>query len=154
VDLTRSMSRERGESVKRPLLLSSPLREVLKVIRVLFKVSRECPHRLGYLCDLRCELIHLRGELGRFDDWHFDTRGRNEIAHNFEGIVKLVDLLGEVAKAKQIEGGHVLEESHAVHRFPFDCPGLFNDPLDLIFGTDSCGHSDNVYRDLQVRSSR
>ena len=38
----------------------------------------------------------MRGELGRFDDWHFDTRGRNEIAHNFEGIVKLVDLLGEV----------------------------------------------------------
>ena len=67
--------------------------------------------------------------------------------------MKLVDFLGEVAKAKQIEGGHVLEESHAVDRFPFDYPGLFNDPLDLIFGTDSGGHSDNVDRDLQWMSS-
>jgi len=98
-------------------------------------------------------LIQLSGELGPFDGWHFDIRGRNEIAHNFEGIVKLVDFLGEVAKAKQIEGGHVLEESHTVDRFPFDHPGLFNDPLDLIFGTDSCGHSDNVDRDLQRMSS-
>lgn len=67
--------------------------------------------------------------------------------------MKLVDLFGEVAKAKQIEGGHVLEESHAVDGFPFDHPGLFNDPLDLIFGTDSCGHSDNVDRNLEWMSS-
>jgi hypothetical protein len=116
---------------------------------VSLKVSRECPNRLSQLFDSRCELIQLRGELGRFDDWHFDTRGRNEIAHNTEGIVKLVDLLGQVAKAKQIERGHVLEESHAVDGFSFDHPGLFNDPLDLVFGAGSCGHSDNVDRDLQ-----
>jgi hypothetical protein len=99
---------------------------------------------------LQCEFSQLRGELGRFDGWRFDTRGRNEIAHNFEsGIVKLVDLLGELAKAEQIEGGHILEESHFVDGFPFDCAGLFNDPLDLIFGTDSLGHSDNLGPDLQ-----
>jgi hypothetical protein len=68
--------------------------------------------------------------------------------------VKLVDLPGELAKAKQIESGHVFQESHAVDRFPFDSPGLFNDPLDLIFGTDYLyGHSDNVDRDLQGMSS-
>ena len=138
--------------MKRRLLLSS-FQELLEVIRAILKVSRECPNRLGHLRYLRCELIQLRRELGPFDGWHFDTRGRNEIAHNSEGIVKLVDFLGEVAKAKQIEGGHVLEESHFVDGFPFDYPGLFNDPLDLIFGTDSLGHSDNLGPDLQGRSS-
>jgi hypothetical protein len=135
----------------RPWLLpSSPPREFLKVLGEFLKVSRECPHRLDHLCDFRCEFGQLRGELGLFDDWRFNTRGRNEI----EGIVKLVDLPREMAKAKQIEGGHLLEESHAVARFPFDYPGLFNEPLDLIFGTDySYGHSDNVYRDLQGMSS-
>jgi hypothetical protein len=123
------------------LVLSTLLRELLEGLRMFLKVSRECPNRLGHLRYLRCELIQLRGELGPFDGWHLDTRGRNEIAHNSEGIVKLVDLFGQMAKAKQIEGGHVLEESHAVDRFPFDYPGLFDDPLDLIFGTDSCGHS-------------
>jgi len=135
--------------VKRRLLPSS-FQELLEVIRAFLKVSRECPNRLGHLCDLRCEFIHLRGELGRFDGWRFNTRGRNEI----EGIVKLVDLPGELAKAKQIQGGHVFEESHAVDRFPFEYPGLFNDPLDLIFRADySCGHSDNLDRDLQGISS-
>jgi hypothetical protein len=135
--------------VKRRLLLSS-FQELLEVIRAILKVSRECPNRLGHLCDLRCEVIRLRGELGRFDGWRVNTRGRNEI----EGIVKLVDLPGELAKAKQIEGGHVFEESRAVDRFPFEYPGLFNDPLDLIFRADySCGHSDNLDRDPQGMSS-
>jgi hypothetical protein len=99
-------------------------------------------------------LFQLRGEVGRFDGWRFNTRGRSEIAHNSEGIVNLVDLPGELAKAKQIEGGHVFEESHAVDRFPFDSPGLFNDPLDLVFGTDYLyGHSDNLDLDLQGESS-
>jgi hypothetical protein len=147
-------SRCRGESVKRRLLPFSPFRELLEVIRVSLKVSRECPNRLGHLCDLRCELFQLRGEVGRFDGWRFNTRGRSEIAHNSEGIVNLVDLPGELAKAKQIEGGHVFEESHAVDRFPFDSPGLFNDPLDLVFGTDYLyGHSDNLDLDLQGESS-
>jgi hypothetical protein len=140
--------------VRRRLLPFSPFRELLEVIRVSLKVSRECPNRLGHLCDLRCEMFQLRGEVGRSDGWRFNTRGRNEIAHNSEGIVKLVDLPSELAKAKQIEGGHVFEESHAVDRFPFGSPGLFNDPLDLIFGTDYLhGHSDNLDRDLQGMSS-
>ena len=137
--------------MKRRLLPSSPLREFLKVLGVFLKVSRECPHRRGHLCDLRRELIQLSGNLGRFDDWRFDTRGTNDLAHKFEGIVKLIDLPGEVAKAKQIESGNVLEERHPVDGPRFGSPGLFDDPLDLIFGTDSCGHSDNVYRDLQGR---
>jgi hypothetical protein len=143
-------SHGRSQAVKRWLLPSSTLREFLKVLRVSLKVPRECPHRLGHLCDLRCEFSQSRGELGRVDDWLFDTRGRNEIAHNSEGIAKFVDFPGEMAKAKQIESRNVLEESHAVDRFPFDYPGLFNDFLDLILGTDwVCGHSDNVDRDLQ-----
>ena len=144
--------------MKRLLLLPSPLREFLEVLRVSLEVFREFLNSLGHLCDLRCEFSQLRGELGRFDGWHFDTRGTNDIAHNSEGmvferIVKLVDLLGELAKAKQIESGNVLEESHPVDGPRFGSPGLFNDPLDLIFGTDSIGHSDNVDRDVQGRSS-
>jgi hypothetical protein len=136
--------------VKRRLLPFSRFRELPEVIRVSLKVSRECPNRLRHLCDLRCELFQLRGEVGRFDGWRFNTRGRNEI----EGIVKLIDLPGELAKAKQIEGGHVFEESHAVDRFPFDYPGLFNDLFDLIFGTDYLdGHADNLNRDRQGMSS-
>src|SRR5450755_3979029 len=61
---------------------------------------------------------------------------------------------GELAKAKQIESGHVFQESHAVDRFPFDSPGLLNDPLDLVFGTDYLyGHSDNLDREFQRMSS-
>ena len=135
-------------------LPSSPLRDFLKVLRVSLKVPRECPNRLGHLFDLRCELFELRSEIGRSDGWHINARGRSEIAHNSEGIVKLVYFPGELAKAKQIEGGHVFEESHAVARFPFEHPSLFNDPLDLIFGTDYLyGHSDNLDRDLQGMSS-
>jgi len=140
--------------VKRRLLPFSRFRELPEVIRVSLKVSRECPNRLRHLCDVRCELFQLRGELGRFDGWRFNARGRREIAHNSEGIVKLVDLPGELAKAKQIESGHVFQESHAVDRFPFDSPGLLNDPLDLIFGTDYLyGHSDNLDREFQRMSS-
>ena len=160
--------------MKRRLLLPSHLREFLEVLRVLvlevlraslkfhrtvlevlrasLKFHRTVLEVLRHLCDLQCECSQLRGELGRFKRWHFDTRGTNEIeiAHDSEGILKLVDLPGEVARAKQIEGGHLLEESQAVHRFSFGRAGLFNDPLDLIFGTDYLyGHSDNVDRNLQ-----
>jgi hypothetical protein len=131
-------------------------RAVLKVLRASLKFHRAVLKVLRHLCDLQSECSQLRGELGRFKRWHFDTRGTNEIeiAHNSEGILKLIDLPGEVAKAKQIEGGHVFEESHAVHRFSFGRPGLFNDPVDLIFGTDYLyGHSDNLDRDLQWMSS-
>ncbi len=163
-----------GENAKRGLLLPSHLREflevlralVLKVLRAFLKFHRAFLkfHRavlkvhsavlkvLRHLCDLQCECSQLRSEFGRFKRWHFDTRGTNEIeiAHDSEGILKLVDLPGEVAKAKQIERGHFFEESQAVHRFSFSHAGLINDPLDLIFGTDYLyGHSDNVDRNLQ-----
>jgi len=126
------------------------LPEFLKVLSAVLKVLPEFLKVHRHLCDLQCEVSQLRGELGRFDGWRFNTRGRNEI----EGIVKLIDLPGELAKAKQIEGGHVFEESHAVDRFPFDYPGLFNDLFDLIFGTDYLdGHADNLDRDRQGMSS-
>ena len=126
------------------------LPEFLKVLSAVLKVLPEFLKVHRHLCDLQCEVSQLRGELGRFDGWRFNTRGRNEI----EGIVKLIDLPGELAKAKQIEGGHVFEESRVVDRFPFEYPGLFNDPLDLIFRADySCGHSDNLDRDPQGMSS-
>jgi hypothetical protein len=164
--------------VKRPLLLPSPLREFLevlgvflkvfrlflKVLRVFLKVFREILNSLGHLCDLQCEFSQLRGELGRFDGWCFDTWGNNDLAHNFGGsvrsvdlpsggIVKLVDLPGELAKAKQIESGNVSEESHLADGSRFGSPGLLNDPFDLILGTESLRHSYNVDRDLQGMSS-
>jgi hypothetical protein len=161
--------------VKRPSLLPSLLRvflEVLqvslkvfgallkvipaslKLIRAVLEVLRAVLDSLDHPCDLQCEFSQWRGELGRFDGWHFDTRGRNEIDHNSQGIDKFVDLPGEVAKAKQIESRNVSEEGHAVARFPFEYPGLFNDPLDLIFGTDYLYvHSDTVDRDLPEMSS-
>ena len=126
------------------------LRASLKLIRAVLEVLRASLNSLGHPCDLQCEFSQLRGEVGRFDGWHFDTRGRNEVDHNSEGIDKFVDLPGEMAKAKQIQSRNVLKEGQAVDRFPFDYPGLFNDLLDLILGTHySYGHSDTVDRDLR-----
>ena len=135
--------------MKRLLLLPSPLRGFLEVVRVVLQVFREFLKGLGHLFDLRCEFSQLHGELGRFADWQFETRRTNDIARNFERIVKPVDLPCELAKANQTESGNVLEEYYAVDRPRFGRAGLFNDRLDLCLRTDSLRHSDTVGPDLQ-----
>ena len=101
------------------------LRAFLKVHRAVLKVLRAFLKVLRHLCDLQCEVSQFAASSGGSTDGASILAGRNEI----EGIVKLIDLPGELAKAKQIEGRHVFEESHAVDRFPFDYPGLLNDPV-------------------------
>ena len=78
----------------------------------------------------------------QFDGWSFVTLGTClAVAHNVDATVKSVDLLGELAEANQTKNGKILDESHAVGGFRLGYPGLFNDRLDLVLGTDSLGHS-------------
>ena len=72
------------------------------------------------------------------------TAGREAclaVGHNVDATVKSVDLLGQLAETDQTENGNVLEESHAAGGRRLGYPGLFNDRLDLVLGTDSLGHS-------------
>ena len=132
--------------MKRQLLF---LRESLNILRQLPDVLRKFLNCLGHRCNLRCEVTQLCGELDQFDGWSFGTLGTCfAVAHNVDATVKSVDLLGELAEADQTENGNVLEESHAVGGPRLGYPGLFNDRLDLVLGTDSLGHSDTVGPDL------
>src|SRR5580692_5293574 len=112
------------------------------VLRQLPDVLRKSLDSLGHRGDLRCEVTQLCGELDQFDGWSFGTPGHCfAVAQNVDTTVKSVDLLGELAQAHQTENGNVLKESHAVGGSRLGYPGLFNDRLDLVLGTDSLGHS-------------
>ena len=169
--------------MKRPLLLPSLLREFLEVLRVsCLDVIRAVLEVLQAFLKFLRQVLKLIERFSRSSErssaalvilvtCHVSsascvansggsTAGTSILVGGAKSIttpresMKFVDLPGEMAKAKQIKGGHVFEESHTVDRIPFDHPGLFNDPLDLIFGTDYLyGHPNSVDRDLQGMSS-